>query len=314
MLKIRVGNKENLSINGSYNITKGEYKFNFQTWFKRYFKVTGGSINWDGDPYQAKIDINAEYLAERVDFSNLSNNNESDFKQKSDLRVVAHLTETLLKPKIDFSLKLPAGSPISNNFSITNRLDQIKQDDNDMNKQVSSLLLFNNFINNNQSAFSINNSISVFSGTAGGVLSNFISDRFNSFLQKYIKNTSFNLGITPTVGTDLQKNVEQIQGAAKGSLIFNLLKGRLIISTGVNLDYNNPYVNTTNNTHLIITPDFNAEFLINPDGNLRVVAFNRTNYDLTGQRNKSGLGLSFRKDFDSRKRKKKVLHPAIKKK
>ena len=98
--------------------------------------------------------------------------------------------------------------------------------------------------------------------------------------------------------------VDQLQAAAKGNFRFEFFKGRLVISTGLNLDYNNPYVNYTNNNHVIITPDFNAEYLIHADGSLRVVGFNRTNYDLTGQRNKTGLGLSFRKDFDKRRRKK----------
>jgi hypothetical protein len=186
LLNISVGNKEPLTIHGTYTITRGEYSFNFQTFLHRYFTVTGGTINWNGDPYDAKIDLSAEYLASGVDFSNMSLTNDNDFKQKSDLRVVAHLTETLLKPNIDFNFKLPAGSPLANNFVINNRLQQFKEDDNEMNKQVTSLLLFNSFINNNQSAFTISNGFSVISGTIGGVVSNAVSGFFNNFLQKYL--------------------------------------------------------------------------------------------------------------------------------
>ena len=40
-------------------------------------------------------------------------------------------------------------------------------------------------------------------------------------------------------------------------------------------------------------------FLYNKDGSIRVVGFNRTNTDLNlGQRNRSGVSLSFRKDYD----------------
>ena len=58
ILKIRVGNKEDLTINGRYDIAEGEYTFNFQTFLKKYFTVNSGSIIWSGDPFKASIDIN----------------------------------------------------------------------------------------------------------------------------------------------------------------------------------------------------------------------------------------------------------------
>jgi hypothetical protein len=82
LLKIRVGNKEPLTINGNYNITKGEYTFNFQTFFKKYFTVNSGNIVWSGDPLNARIDILAEYLANNVDFKPLSYPGISNFSKR----------------------------------------------------------------------------------------------------------------------------------------------------------------------------------------------------------------------------------------
>jgi len=49
----------------------------------------------------------------------------------------------------------------------------------------------------------------------------------------------------------------------------------------------------------LLTPDISVQWLLNKDGSLRVVGFNRTNTDLNlGQRNRSGVSLSYRKDFD----------------
>ncbi len=305
LLKIRVGNKENLSINGRYDITRGEYTFNFQTFLKKYFTVNSGTLVWDGDPFKAKIDILAEYLATGVDFSNLSagtvSTGGSTFKQKSDLRVLAHLTETLLKPTIDFEFQLPPGSPITD-FLILKRLEQFKEDKNDLNKQVTSLLLFNSFINTNQGFISANSGYNVLAGTIGGVVSNAISGFFNALLQKYVKNLTFSLDVNTSLesvtNADLQNNVAKLQAAAKSNFIYTLLKGRLIITAGVNLDYNNPYANVNKNTNVLITPDITAEFILTKDGRLRLVGFNRTNYDLVGQRNRTGVSLSYRKDVD----------------
>ena len=307
LLKIRVGNKEPLSINGRYDITKGEYTFNFQTFLKKYFTVNSGSITWNGDPLKAQIDIVAEYLASNVDFSNIGNTinsvgtNGRTFNQKGDLRILAHLTETLLKPAIDFEFQLPESSPLKTDFFITKRLQQYREDKNDLNKQVTSLLLFNTFINSTQGFLTASSGYNVLSSTIGGVVSNAISGFFNKFLQKYIKNTSLYFDLNTSLGgsnTDVQANAAQLQAAAKSGFIIKFLNQRLIVSVGLNADYNNPYINYNKNNNVLITPDLTAEFLITKDGRIRVVAYNRTNYDLLGQRNKSAANLSYRKDFD----------------
>lgn len=296
LLKIRVGNKEPLSINGYYNITKGEYTFNFQTFLKKYFTVNSGSIVWTGDPLNARIDILAEYLANKVDFKPISTGN-SQINQKEDVIVVAHLTETLLKPAIDFEFQLPASSPLKSDFVISKRLQQFKDDKNELNKQVTSLLLFNTFTNSTQGLITASSGYSVLSSTIGGVVANALSGYFNKFLQKYLKNTSLYLDLNS--GLDLQSNVAKLQAAAKSGLVFTLLNGRLIITAGVNLDYNNPYViNTNRNNNLLVTPDITAEWILTKDGRIRLVGFNRTNYDLISQRTRTGVSLSYRKDFD----------------
>ncbi|MFT3681192.1 MAG: translocation/assembly module TamB domain-containing protein [Ferruginibacter sp.] len=301
LLKIRVGNKEPLSINGRYDIEKGDYTFNFQTFFKRPFKLNEGSIVWSGDPFQAKIDIIAEYLATKVDFRNLnygSSTSVNNFQQVGDLIVEAHLTETLLKPAIDFEFRLPPGSPITD-FLIIKRLEQFKQDKNDLNKQVTSLLLFNSFISPNQGILQTGSGFSVLSNTIGGIVSGWVSGFFNSFLQKYVKNLTFNFDANTSYGaSDLQANVARLQAAAKSNFVYTLLNGRLILTAGVNLDYNNPYVTAGRNTNLLLTPDITAEWILTKDGKFRIIGFNRTNYDLTGQRNRTGMSLSYRRDFE----------------
>ncbi len=299
LLKIRVGNKEDMTMNGRYDITKGEYTFNFQTFLKKYFTVnSGSSIVWDGDPFAAKINITAEYLATNVDFRALSSGSTSgtgSFNQKSNLRILANLTNTLMKPDIDFDLKLPPGSPITD-FLVLKRLEQFKLDKNELNKQITSLLLFNSFIGAEQSFVSASGGFSVLSNTIGGVVSGAISGFFNNLLQKYVKNLTFNFDLNSSL--DLQQNVEKLQTAARSNFVYTLLNGRLIISAGLNIDYNNPYANINRNSNLLITPDVTVEWILTKSGRLRVVGFNRTNYDLVGQRNRTGVSLSYRRDFN----------------
>ena len=296
LLKIRVGNKEELSIYGRYEITKGEYTFNFQTFLKKYFTVNSGTLVWSGDPFKAMIDIQAEYLATKVDFSNLS----STVKQRADLKVIAHLTETLLKPAIDFEFQLPAGSPVED-YLVRKRLAQFREDKNDLNKQVTSLLIFNTFISTSggsQGLITAGSGINILSNTIGGVVSNAISGFFNKLLSKYIKNLTVSIDVNSSVTGDLQTNVERLQTAAKSNFVYTLYNGRLIISAGLNLDYNNPYTTANRNSNLLVTPDITFEWLLTKDGRVRIVGFNRTNFDLVSQRNRTGVSLSYRKEAD----------------
>ncbi|MBI3883474.1 MAG: translocation/assembly module TamB domain-containing protein [Sphingobacteriales bacterium] len=302
-LNIRVGSIEPLSIRGRYDIAKGEYTFNFQTFLRKYFTVTSGSIVWSGDPFLANIDVTAEYLATGVDLSNLPlvTTITGGSKPKSDVRIVAHLTETLLKPKIGFEFQLPAISQFKNDFAVNKSLDGFKNDENEMNKQVSSVLLFNSFISNNQAFLNAGSGYSVLSNTIGGVISNAISGTFNKLLQKVLNDNTISSYVGINSSLDAASNVNKLQGQGKLGLTKTFLDNRLVVSVGGNLDYNNPYATSAagKSSNVLVTPDIILEWILTKDGRVRVVAFNQTNYDYIGQRNRTGLKLTYRKDVDN---------------
>lgn len=296
LLHITVGNKEPLSIRGRYDITKGEYTFNFQTFLKKPFTLNSGNIVWSGDPFLANIDIIAEYLAKNVDFTNIS----TDLRKKSDVRIVSHLTETLLKPKISFVFQLPDNSDIKNDFVISKKLQEFTYDENEMNKQVTSLLLFNTFINNNQGFLNAGSGYSVLSNTIGGVISGALSNSFNKILQKILNDNTVSFNVDLNSNLDMQSNVARLQGAAKASITKAFFDSRVVLTVGGNFDYNNPYVlNTGRNNSVLITPDVTAEWFLTKDGRVRIVGFNQTNTDLIGQRNRTGIKLIYRKEVDN---------------
>ena len=98
---------------------------------------------------------------------------------------------------------------------------------NELNKQITSLLLFNSFISTEQNFISASGGYSILSNTIGGVVSSAVSGFFNNLLQKYIKNLSFNFDLNSSY--ELQENVSKLQAAAKSNFVYTLLNGRLII-------------------------------------------------------------------------------------
>ena len=191
-----------------------------------------------------------------------------------------------------------------------------------MNKQVASLLLFTSFIVGSQNFLSQGNASTLITNTIGGVISNLLTNFFNKELEKATKGIlSTYIDINPTL--DLQKTASLLQANIRAGLKI-LLNNRLVMLVGGNLDYNNPNYAQQIEKKGLLTPDITIEWLINKDGTLRVVGFNRSSIDFTlNQRNRSGLQLSYRKDMnklsDIFKSKKKIAEedkssssPAIK--
>jgi hypothetical protein len=111
-LKIHTGTKEALSMIGRFNISSGSYNFNFQDIFKKPFKLQGDGtsyISWNGDPFNAEINIDALYLAEKVRMSTLFTDPSSStisgvssdvLREISDVEVRCNLSGTLSKPNL----------------------------------------------------------------------------------------------------------------------------------------------------------------------------------------------------------------------
>ena len=316
-LNITVGTKEPLTMRGRYDITDGEYKFNFQTFLQKYFSIKKGSLVWNGDPYLALINIDAEYLASNVDLSSLATSS-GKFNQKSDINIVAHLTRTLKDPKIDFEFVIPKDkqNDRTNDPVVLENLKKLTRDENERNRQVASLLLFNAFITDNNGGLGASTA-SFLSGTVGQVISGFLSNQLTRFFQKVFKDPT----LTPYLSFNSNYNLtsKELINALEASGNFGFKKeyfnGRLIVTLGGNIDYNNPYILQARNTNVLLTPDITVEYILTADGKLRIVGFNRTSVDVTlGQRNRTGVRLSFQKEFDKKRNdpKRKEPLPVIK--
>jgi hypothetical protein len=292
-LNIRVGSTEPLSIRGKYDITQGRYTFNFQTFIKKEFLLSKGSITWNGDPLLALIDIEARYTAEKVDVSSITQNSgTNNVQRKEDIIIVSHLEGSLSNPTIGFEFLLPEGSNLSQDYFTVKKLADFQNNEDERNKQVASLLLVNSFIGDQSFATGVN-TINITAGLLGGVVSGFLTNLLNKELERATNGIiSTYVDINPTV--DLQVSAKQLQANVRAGLkIF--FSSRINLILGGNIDYNNPFLANSG----IVTPDITIEWLLNNDGSLRVVGFNRTGVDLTSlRRNRSGVQLSYRKDFN----------------
>ncbi len=298
-LNITVGTTEPLRMNGRYDITRGDYLFNFQTFIRKPFEIRSGSITWNGDPLQAQINIPAQYTATDVDISNLSNatvtTGGSGNYQKSDVIILAKLTGILTQPNISFEFTLPEGSEYRRDYLIVKRLEDYKTDEAVMLNQVASLILFNSFFDNNQSFISQQSTISLATNTIGRIVSNLLTNLLNKELARATNNyVSTYININPILNVGSAAN--QLQANIRGGIRVKITD-KVFFYAGGNYDYNNQILILNNQNNL--NQDFTLEWLINKDGSIKVIGFNRSSSDLAnGQRIRSGVQIGYRRDVN----------------
>ncbi|ULQ53505.1 translocation/assembly module TamB domain-containing protein [Flavihumibacter fluvii] len=336
-LKMRTGTKENFTMNGRYEIESGYYNFNFQAW-KKTFKLMpdrGNSISWNGDPYEAALKIDALYEAENVRFSDLlssggfegiQDNNVRQYRGK--VNVIANITDRLTEPKIKFQIELPDNSAIKNNANAQTLISLIQRDENELNKQVSYLILFNTFgpltaagsVSNNSGAFANAAFESLVVSSISGFLSSVLTNEFSKLLQNVFNDKSLKVNLSASLysGTNItgQSN-SQITLPDRTNINLSVgksfLNERLSFVVGSAIDFG---IGAQQASTFQFLPDVTAEYKLTPDGKFRITFFYRNNWSYIAQNalQRSGVSLSYRKEFDrinelGKKKKKKQLIP-----
>ncbi len=302
-LNITAGTTDPLTIRGRYDVAEGEYTFNFQTFLKTPFTLQQGYIEWQGDPYLANLNIDAVYRAQQVDLSNIPTSRPTN--TKGDVDIIFKLRGTLKDPRPEFEFQFPFDNPLKSDPIATEYLKTYQSDQNELNKQVTSLLLFNTFMSGSQSLLSTNNTGNFVTRTVGQLLSSTLSSSLNNWLQQLLNTNSINLYTNVnTSDFNFQRSGTQkeIQNVGNFGVKTAFLKNRLLVNFGGDVDYR---LASNSNSNFLFTPDVSFEYLISPDGRLRVIGFNRSDADLVGDisgialRNRTGIQLSYRKEFDS---------------
>ena len=340
-LKMETGTDGNFSITGRYDIDRGNYNFNFQSLLRKPFKLrenTGNYIQWRGNPYDATIDIDAEYEADDVRFSDLAteavtNANSNVRKYRGKVIVVAMLTKSLMKPDIQFEIELPTNSPLKDDPDALAILQLIQRDQNELNKQVAFLIVFNSFgpvsTSTNQSGLVGGVLSGVVVNSISGVLSSALSRQFSSIFQRLFNDKSIKVNFNAQLynGSNLVDNIDRSRlNIDRTNLNFNIgksfLNERLTFTFGSAVDFglSNQQVQATKNLQFL--PDISADWKIRQDGKLVLTFFYRDSYNYmygTGARqNRSGASISYRRDFErlgdlwhTPEKKKKIRPPLV---
>lgn len=316
-LRIHAGTKEALTINGRYEIQSGSYDFNFQSFIRKPFILkedAGSYIEWNGDPFDANINIEAMYIAENVRLGDLvANQGLSGAVQgyNGDVYVYATLTDKLQKPTIKFRLDFPTGSSVKNEDSFVKLLAALERDNNEMLKQVTYLIVFGSFapygegrdIGSNITTLGFNTLSEMIAKQVNSLVSNLLfkitgdrSLQFDVSTSLYNSSSLFTGNVTATNNIDRQ----QVNFKLGKSLFDN----KVLITFGGDLDFRmgSSSAGSQQLGNLQWLPDLTVEIILSKNRQLRAIIFSRNNLDITqgavGRRNRQGVSISYRRDFD----------------
>jgi hypothetical protein len=319
---------ENMSMIGNYEVTSGEYTFSMQNIISKKFDITPGSqILWTGDPYDARLAVRAVYKLRAAPYDLIGDVLKQDMPlQQSRSRIPTFLylklNGSLLTPDISFDIAVPDADAAIRN-ALDAKLQMIRLDQSELNKQVVGLLVLNRFLPsaplgsspNSNVALGVNNTVSEF---ISNQLSLYLSDWISKFVTQVELDINFRNYQNEIAGTDGQEVDFQNRRELQLALTKSFFNNRVEVDVGGNFDFGDANGNTNTSTNTQPDPndpnatgstkianniagDFEIRYNITGDGRIKLKVFRKGQYDVFQERNRNqtGIGIAYRKEFDS---------------
>ncbi|SOS58307.1 conserved hypothetical protein [Tenacibaculum finnmarkense genomovar ulcerans] len=281
-LRIDINTLGKFKMYGDFEIHKGMYNFKYAGISKPFAVQKGGRISWNGNPYEAELDLVAVYKTKANPAQLLDNINSN---RKIPINLYTKITGGLFSSKQEFDIKIPNA-----NSTVASELEFILNG-NDLNTKMqhfSFLLAFGTFYNEETIG---NSAASGLTGTASEIASSILTGMLNS------EGSKFQLGLGYTQGDS--GNGEEINNLKSDDQvdvsISTQLSDRVLVNGKVG-------VPVGANTQTSIIGEVKVEVLLNKEGSLRATVFNRQNevqYSTEEEGYTQGVGLSYQVNFNN---------------
>ena len=305
-------NKGSFNMYGTYRISEGTYGVTIQNIIKKNFIFKeGGTITFGGDPYDARLNMQAQHTVNGVSLSDL--NVGKSFSNTVRVNCLMDISGQPRAPIIDFDFDLPTV-----NSDEKQMVRSIVNSQEEMNQQVVYLLAVGRFYPQgaNNASDEETTGKSKTSLAMQSLLSGTLSSQLNDVLNRVIKSNNWSFGANISTGDDGWQNAEY-EGIINGRLLNNrlLINGQFGYRDGSNATSKNAATNTTSS----FIGDFDIRYLLHPNGNLALKVYNQTNdrYFTKSSLNTQGIGIIMQKEFNGlgellsikKKKDKKVKKP-----
>ena len=289
------------SLSGKYELSGGHYETNLYNLVKRKFEISpGSSISWSGDPYDAELKMKAIYNVKTsagplmaVRTSGEGTGLETAYQERLPFQVYINVDGVLLKPEISFNLEMPESGRSALGGAVYSQVQQLNSQEEELNKQVFSLLVLNRFFPSSGSDGSSGGPASLALDNVNKVL----SGQLNNYSEKIFGKTGIDVGFDLNSTTASQNNNGQAQTQLGITAKKELFNDRLIVQVGSEVDVAGGQ-NSSQGTPII--GNVSLEYLLTQDRRLRLQGFSRNEYEglIDGQLTVSGIALIFTREFN----------------
>ncbi len=290
-----------ISLTGIYDINDGFYEMSLYNLVKRRFDIAQGSeVTWAGDPYDAKLDVRAIYRVEASASSLMaplsSGTNAGEFTQyqrQYPFLVYLNINGELMEPKITFGLDMPEDAQ-GESGAVYGQIQQLNNQEDELNKQVFSLLVLNRFFPYSGSTGANGGTLAV----ARDNLNQALSDQLNMLSGRLLGESGIKLNFDVDSYTDYQGESAQERTQLGINAEKAFLEDRLVVQVGSEVDIqggNRPGQETSP-----VIGNVSIAYLLDEDGTWRLKAFRKNQYEnvIDGQLIVSGISLIFTKEFN----------------
>ncbi|MBN2747530.1 MAG: translocation/assembly module TamB domain-containing protein, partial [Bacteroidales bacterium] len=264
IIRINVDKQFNVNMYGSYTIDKGDYLFTMQNIInKRFVLDKGGTITWEGDLLDARVDLSAIYRTEAKLYDLLQMIDTSDiYKRRSKVDCIINIGGSLAAPDVSFGINLP-DETVETQEKVNMILYTSSGSSNMdiMNKNFISLLMLGKF--------------QAPSGFSQGVNPNALASNATEMLASQMSNWLNKMSDDIDIGLTWNPGDEATSQEIAVALTYQAFNDRLLIDG----KFGTGGESKTGESETRIVGDLNLEYAITKDKNLRARVFNRTNYD-----------------------------------
>lgn len=291
-ITMELGEDDVFTMRGGIEVDRGDYNFvAFNNMVnKKFFIEKGGTIRWDGDPLQATIDL-LTYNIQKASPNPLLGRSSTSTSTSQSLTMVQARSEIKIKgnlfsPEVTFGLKIPDLAD-QGMTELSNVLQRIQSDYDEVSRQVFSLLVFGNFMTPTFVTTQIGNDLAL---NPRSMVNNGIADLVSSQIDAWLSQ------IDDKWLVDF--SLANISPDQRADMIFKL--GRKFANNRFIIDvtYGTTQFGYANNS-------FNMEYLATKDGTVKLKVFSKNQSIYSDANiaaapvNTFGFGVYYRKEFNS---------------
>ncbi len=276
------------TMTGEYTLSKGDYLFTMLNLVNKPFRLEpGGKIRWNGDPFDAILDLDAYYelRAPLYDLMPTSPNAE-ELKKRFPVQCHMMLSEKLLQPNIEFDIVLPTAD-----VETKRSVESIINTKDELSRQVISLLAMNRFYTPDYMRASMTDQNNTAQSQAAAVTaSEFLSSQLSNWLSQISEDVDLGVHYRPGDNTYTNTEVELMLGT-------QLWNDRIEFNS--NVGYRDNQATTSNPNASNFVGDFEVLVKLNQQYHLK--AYSRTNDNIFYETSPTtqGAGIIYKEEFNN---------------